>query len=46
VQHQRVFGAASVKSPEVEFLIETRDRAHTEALVALLEKNGVSVSVF
>jgi len=46
VQHQRVFGAASVKSPEVEFLIETRDRAHTEAVVALLEKNAVRVSVF
>ena len=46
VQHQRVFGTASVKSPEVEFLIETRDREHTDALVALLEKNGVRVSVF
>jgi threonine dehydratase len=44
VQHQRVFGTASVKSPEVEFLVETRDRAHTEALIALLEKNGVRVS--
>jgi threonine dehydratase len=41
VQHQRVFGTASVKSPEVEFLIETRDRAHTDALVHLLEKNSV-----
>jgi threonine dehydratase len=41
IQHQRVFGTASVKSPEVEFLIETRDRAHTDALVALLEQNGV-----
>jgi threonine dehydratase len=46
VQHQRVFGTASVKSTEIEFLIETRDRAHTESLVALLEKNGVRVSVF
>jgi len=46
VQHQRVFGTASVKSTEIEFLIETRDREHTEALVALLEKNGVRVSVF
>jgi len=42
VQHQRVFGTASVKSPEVEFLIETRDREHTQAIVAALEKNGVS----
>jgi threonine dehydratase len=46
VQHQRVFGTASVKSTEIEFLIETRDRGHTEGLVALLEKNGVRVSVF
>src|ERR671923_121384 len=45
VQHQRVFGTASVKSPEVEFLIETRDRVHTEALVELLARNGVRVSV-
>jgi threonine dehydratase len=41
VHHQRVFGTASVKSPEVEFLIETRDRAHTDAVVRLLEQNGV-----
>ena len=46
VMHQRIFGTASVRSPEVEFLIETRDREHTAALVALLEKNGVRVSVF
>jgi len=46
VQHQRVFGTASVKSTEIEFLIETRDREHTDALIALLEKNGVSVSAF
>jgi threonine dehydratase len=46
VQHQRVFGTASVKSTEIEFLIETRDRAHTEALVARLEQDGVKVSVF
>jgi threonine dehydratase len=46
VSHQRIFGTSSVRSPEVEFLIETRDRAHTEALVGLLEENGVRVSVF
>ena len=45
VQHQRVFGTASVKSPEVEFLIETRDRSHTEALVRLLEQNGVRTTL-
>jgi threonine dehydratase len=46
IQHQRIFGTASVRSPEVEFLVETRDQEHTDSLVALLEKNGVSVSVF
>ena len=46
VQHQRVFGTASVKSTEIEFLIETRDREHTEALIALLEKNGLAVSAY
>jgi threonine dehydratase len=46
VQHQRVFGTASVKSTEIEFLIETRDREHTNTLIALLEKNGVKVSAF
>jgi threonine dehydratase len=46
VHHQRVFGTSSVKSPEVEFLVETRDRGHTEAMIALLEKSGVRVSLF
>ena len=41
VQHRRVFGAVSVKSPEVEFMIETRDRAHTQALVEALAAQGV-----
>ena len=45
VQHQRVFGTASVKSPEVEFVVETRDREHTQAIVAALEKNGVSAAL-
>jgi threonine dehydratase len=45
VQHQRIFGTASVRTPEVEFLVETREREHTEALVALLEKNGVKVTL-
>jgi threonine dehydratase len=44
VQHQRLFGTASVKSPEVEFLIETRDRAHSEAIVAALRAKGVRVT--
>jgi threonine dehydratase len=41
IQHQRIFGTSSVRSPEVEFLIETRDREHTDALVRSLEINGV-----
>jgi threonine dehydratase len=46
VSHQRIFGTSSVRSPEVEFLIETRDRAHTDTLIAQLEKNGVRVFAF
>jgi threonine dehydratase len=45
VQHQRVFGTASVKSTEIEFLIETRERAHTEALVQSLETNGLRTTL-
>jgi threonine dehydratase len=44
VQHQRIFGTASVRSPEVEFLIETRDRDHTDALIRSLEEQGIKVS--
>jgi threonine dehydratase len=45
VQHQRVFGTASVKSPEVEFVVETRDREHTQALVAHLHAHGAKVTL-
>ena len=45
VQHQRVFGIASVKTPEVEFVIETRDKAHTAALVAALEAAGIRAAL-
>ena len=45
VQHQRVFGTASVKTPEVEFVIETRDANHTTLLVAALESAGVRVTL-
>src|SRR5207248_265504 len=45
VQHQRIFGTASVRSPEVEFLIETRDSEPTRALVRSLEEKGIRVSV-
>ena len=45
VQHQRIFGTTSVRSPEVEFLVETRDREHTEQLVARLRDSGIRVSL-
>jgi len=45
VQHQRVFGTASVKSPEVEFVVETRDREHTQSLIAELRAKGVSAEL-
>jgi threonine dehydratase len=44
VQHQRVFGTASVKSPEVEFVIETRDREHSAQIVAALRAQGVKLA--
>ena len=45
VQHQRVFGTASVKSPEVEFVIETRDREHTLALIHALAAAGIDAGL-
>jgi threonine dehydratase len=45
IQHQRIFGTASVRSPEVEFLIETRDAEHTAALVTSLQEKGIRASV-
>jgi len=45
VQHQRIFGTSSVRSPEVEFLVETRDRDHTDALVRSLTESGIEASV-
>ena len=44
IQHQRIFGTSSVRSPEVEFLVETRDRAHTDALVAALQQKSIRAS--
>ena len=44
VHHQRVFGTASVKRPEVEFVIECRDRQHAQALFAALQTKGVRVT--
>ncbi len=38
VQHQRVFDAASAKSAEVEFMIETRGRDHARAIQDALSR--------
>jgi threonine dehydratase len=46
VQHQRIFGTSSVRSPEVEFLIETRDRDHTDLLLQSLGTSGIKVSAY
>jgi threonine dehydratase len=43
VQHQRIFGTSSVRSPEVEFLVETRDRDHTERLLGALREKQITV---
>ena len=44
VQHQRIFGTLSVRNPEVELLVETRDAEHTDALVASLRAHGIAVA--
>jgi len=46
VQHQRVFGTFSVKSTEIEFLVEMRDRDHAERLLKSLRDNGIKVAPF
>jgi len=45
VQHQRVFGTASVRTPEVEFVVETRDREHTRAIAEHLGADGARVEL-
>jgi threonine dehydratase len=45
VQHQRLFGTASVKSPEVEFVLETRGREHAVGIERQLGERGV-ISTF
>ncbi len=43
VAHQRLFSDLSVKSAALELAVETRDRAHTDALVAALRLAGYTV---
>ena len=45
VQHQRLFGTASMKSPEVEFVLETRGREHAAKIARYLAGRGV-ISTF
>jgi len=45
VEHRRVFGVVSVKSPEVEFMLETRDREHSQAIVDALAAKGVRATL-
>jgi threonine dehydratase len=40
VEHQRLFGVFSVKSTEIEFTLETRDRAHVVTLMNDLSQSG------
>jgi len=43
VEHQRAFSPLSVKSSEVNFIIETRNAAHAAELIATLEAAGFDV---
>ncbi len=43
VVHQRPFAAAPVRYTEIELVVETKDRAHTEQLVAALATVGFAV---
>jgi len=45
VEHQRFFGTASVRTPQVEFVLETRGLEHTEAIVAHLGAHGASAGL-
>ena len=46
VQHQRVFGTASVKSPEVEFVLETRGREHAAQIARHLAERGRRIDFY
>ncbi|MDH4190953.1 MAG: threonine ammonia-lyase [Betaproteobacteria bacterium] len=45
VQHERLFGRTSVKTPEVEFVVETRDREHGQMLISALRERGARVTL-
>ncbi len=43
VKHSREYGAVSLKYTELEIVVETKDREHTDDLIAGLEKAGFEV---
>ncbi len=43
VYHQRQFATAPVKYTEIEIVVETKDRAHKEALIAALKDAGLEI---
>lgn len=45
IHHQRAFSELSIKSVEVEFVIETLGQEHVYEIVALLERNGYTTSL-
>lgn len=40
VEHQRMFGRASVRSAELELMVEARDAAHAEEILAAVRARG------
>lgn len=42
VEHQRLFGRFSVRSAELEMVVEARDSAHADAIVAAVRAKGFS----
>lgn len=45
IHHQRAFSELSIKSVEVEFVIETLGQEHVYEIVELLERNGYATSL-
>jgi threonine dehydratase len=45
VEHQRLFGVFSVKSTEIEFTLETRDRNHVAQLFGELASHGFAAEL-
>jgi len=41
VSHQRLFAASSVQAAELEVMVEARDKAHANSIVAALEETYI-----